>query len=104
MVVTLTTSHPQINQSELTELLLGRKGGKTTLRIMELLLIRPYNMNQLARKLNLEYKTINYHMDMIQEHKYVIKGEGNYGSLYYASPKLKKSLKELEQIKKYIKI
>ena len=100
----METKVTTIKKSELTELILGRKGGETTIKIIERLLLRPYNMNQLAKILHLEYKTINYHMTMIQEHNYVIKGEGNYGSLYYASPKLIKSLNEFEQIKKYIKL
>lgn len=98
------TKNNQQSPSELTKLILGRKGGKTTIKILDKLLTRPYNINQLANDLNVNYNTVRYHMIKIDEHKYVIKEKDNYGKLYSASPKLKKSLKELEQIKKYLNL
>lgn len=89
--------------TELTELILGRKGGKTTIKIIDKLLLRPYNMNQLANILNMDYNTIKYHMKKIHKHEYVLKGNEKYGNLYFPSPKLIKSLNEFEQIKKYLK-
>ena len=92
-----------LEHTELTELLLGRKGGKTTIKIIDKLLLRPYTMNQLANILNMDYNTIKYHMKRIYKHQYVMKGEEKYGNLYFPSPKLKKSLNEFEQIKKYLR-
>lgn len=98
------TKHNSNSPSELTKLILGRKGGETTIKILDKLLIRPYNINQLANDLDVNYNTIKYHMMKIDEHKYVLKEKDNYGKLYSASPKLKKSLNELEQIKKYLNL
>ena len=50
---------------ELMNLILGRKGGETTIRIIDQLLERPYNINQLSKKLGLNYKTIKYHIKLI---------------------------------------
>ena len=97
-------NHKKQTPSELTKFILGRKGGETTIKILEKLLVRPYNINQLANDLNLNYNTIRYHMVKIDEHKYVLKEEEHYGKLYSASPKLKKSLNEIEQIKKYLNL
>lgn len=87
---------------ELIELILGRKGGKTTSKIIDKLSNRPYNINELANEIEMDYNTVKYHMKKIHEHDYVIEGEQKYGKLYYMSPKLKKSLNEFEQIKRYL--
>ena len=46
-------------------LLLQRKGGKTSARIIEKLLIRPYNSNQMAKTLNVSYNTAHYHFQLM---------------------------------------
>ncbi|WP_407422638.1 ArsR family transcriptional regulator [Methanobrevibacter sp.] len=88
--------------SEMTKLLLGRKGGRTTIRIIDQLLIRPYNMNQLSKILKLDYKTIKYHMHLILKLNLVEGDVEEYGSLYFPSKKLINNLNEYEQIKKYL--
>lgn len=88
---------------ELMNLILGRKGGETTIRIIDQLLERPYNINQLSKKLGLNYKTIKYHIQLISKSHFITRGEIEYGSLYYPTKKLKKNLKEYEQIKEHIK-
>lgn len=88
--------------NELTKLLIGRKGGRTTIRIIDQLLIHPYNMNQLSKILKLDYKTIKYHMRLILKLN-LVEGNGEkYGSLYFPSKKLINNLNEYEQIKKYL--
>lgn len=89
-------------KTALTELILGHKGGKTTVKIIEKLLFRPYNINQIAESLDMNYNTIRYHLDQMCDYKLVNKGDKNYGNLYYINPKLKNNLKEFEQIKKYL--
>ena len=87
-------------QTELSDFILGRKGGQTTLRIMYLLLLRPSNMNQIAKELDIDYNTARYHVKKLGEHKYVTSNGKDYCCLYYPSRKLIKSINELEQIKK----
>lgn len=86
--------------SVLTTLLMGRKGGKTTIEILDELLIRPRNINQLAKILNKDYNTIRYHINMVFKCELVTKGDEGYGNLYYPSNKFIKSLNEYEEIKK----
>lgn len=88
---------------ELMNLILGRKGGETTIRIIDQLLEHPYNINQLSKKLGLNYKTIKYHVQLISKSNFISQDEIAYGSLYYPTQKLKKNLKEYEQIKEHIK-
>ena len=88
--------------NELTNLLIGRKGGRTTVRIIDQLLVHPYNMNQLSKILKIDYKTVRYHMNLILKLQ-LVEGNGKkYGSLYFPSKKLINNLKEYEQIKEYL--
>ena len=66
-------------------LLAGTKGGKNRARIIDALNTRPYNLNQLAEKLSLNYKTVKYHIGVLEKNKIVISASKGYGSLYFIS-------------------
>lgn len=88
---------------ELVNILVGRDGGKTTIRIIDELLLRPFNKNKLANVLNLDYKTIKYHINILHEHKYVNNMKVGNTKIYYPSDKLFKSLREYNIIKEFLK-
>lgn len=69
----------------LWELLAGTKGGTNRARIIDALKTRPYNLNQLAERLSLNYKTIKYHIDVLEKNGIVISSAKGYGSLYFLS-------------------
>lgn len=94
----------EINNRELSNLLIGRKGGKTTILIIDKLLSKPYNANELSKLLNLDYKTITHHINIIHEHKYVEKEKLENCYLYYPSNKLFNCLDEYNLIKKFLEI
>ena len=54
-----------VNNKELYYLLKGRLGGKTTINIIDMILEKPHNRNQLSKKLNVDYKTVTYHLKII---------------------------------------
>lgn len=88
--------------NDMTRLLLGRKGGRTTIRIIDQILIRPYNMNQLSELLKLDYNTVKYHINLILKLDLVENDGSEYGTLYFPSKKLINNLNEYEQIKEYL--
>lgn len=88
---------------ELNNLLLKRKGGATSIRIIDALLIQPRNANQLSKLLGLDYKTIKYHVKLFCDLKFLIKEDVKYGPLYYPSEKLLNNITEYEKIKKVLK-
>ncbi|KUK75095.1 winged helix-turn-helix domain-containing protein, partial [Methanobacterium sp. 42_16] len=51
----------------LWKLLAGTKGGLNRARIIDELKNRPYNANQLAERLSLNYKTIKYHIEVLEK-------------------------------------
>lgn len=88
-----------ITDKKLLYLIVGRKGGKTTIRILDKILMRPYNKNQLANQLNLDYNTITHHIKILENHDYIteVKFENSY--YYQPSEKLYKSIDEYNTIK-----
>lgn len=88
--------------NEMVQLLVGRKGGQTTIKIIDQILDQPNNINQLSKILKLDYKTVKYHMHLILELKLVDGNDKKYGSLYFPTKKLTNNLNEYEQIKEYL--
>ena len=72
----------------LWELLAGSKGGKNRARIIDSLKNRPYNANQLAEKLSLNYKTIKYHIDVLKKNGIIVSTSKGYGTLYFLSKEM----------------
>ena len=58
----------------------------------------PYNANQLAEHLGLDYKTIRHHLDVLVEHRILIpQGEG-YGMVYFVSDDIENNFEDFEEI------
>ena len=80
-----------------------RRGGNTTIRIIDEILKNPLNKNQLAKKLQLDYRTIIYHTNITTEYDLI--DEKIYGktSLYYPSEKLLMNMGLYKLIKENVK-
>jgi predicted transcriptional regulator len=67
-------------------LLAGTRGGESRAKILLALRARPYNAHQLARLLNLDYKTITHHLKALLKNELVVSlGGGSYGAPYMLS-------------------
>jgi DNA-binding transcriptional ArsR family regulator len=63
----------------------GSKGGDNRIKIIDLLKERPYNINQLAEALGLDYKAIQHHIIVLEKNNLVGKIGEKYGILYFIS-------------------
>ncbi|WP_407422102.1 ArsR/SmtB family transcription factor [Methanobrevibacter sp.] len=97
----MTGENEQTNR-HLEHIILQKKGGKTTARMIELLLVRPYNSNQIAKTLNISYNTAYYHFQIMVKLDLVEKVETKYGTYYSAKENLIKAKDKFEEIKKLI--
>ena len=75
-------------------LLANSLGGVNRGRILEQLFKKPQNANELSNNLSLEYKTVRYHLKVLEENKLLTSVGGGYGKTYFPS-------EELEQNKEY---
>lgn len=91
-----------VKDKELLDLTIGREGGKTTVRIMDKLLERPHNKNQLAKLLGLDYNTITYHINIICKHEYISEEQFEHNSYYHPTEKLFKNIDEYKIIRKNV--
>jgi DNA-binding transcriptional ArsR family regulator len=79
-------------------LLAGTSGGYNRARIILTLHEMPSNANQLAEQLELDYKTIRHHLDVLLKHEVVVsEGEG-YGTLYFVSDDIEASWSDFREI------
>ncbi len=90
-------------KQELSYIMLGQQGGLNRIKILELLKQRSYNLNQLANELNLNYRTIKHHVEILLNYDLIKSSGGGYGKVYFISPKLEAEYDMLEDMKKNLK-
>ena len=88
----------------LSHLVLGQKGGENRILIIELLKQRPYNANQLAENLQLNYRTIKHHIDVLRENGLLVQSSSQgYGEVYFLSPELEASYEMFKEVASKLK-
>jgi DNA-binding transcriptional ArsR family regulator len=76
----------------------GSRGGRNRLRIVRALEARPRNTNQLSNDLELNYKTVQHHLEVLEENDVVTTEGDNYGQLYFLSDRMTANLDILEDV------
>src|ERR671918_1050746 len=76
----------------------GSKGGINRTKIIDLLKEHPYNMNQLAEALKLDYKAIQHHISVLEKNNMVSKVGEKYGVSYFISDYLESNITTFDQI------
>ena len=76
----------------------GARGGKNRLRIIQALGDQPMNANQLSNDLDLDYKTVRHHLELLEENGVLeTMGEG-YGTMYFLTDRMYDNLDVLEEV------
>lgn len=70
----------------LWHLLGGARGGENRARIIQALHDRPTNLNQLAQRMNLEYRSIQHHIEILKRNSIVVSEGEKYGMTYFLNP------------------
>jgi PAS domain S-box-containing protein len=77
-------------------LIQGTRGGKTRASILKYLIDRSYNAHQLAKALNMDYKTIRHHLDVLVQHGIITRDNDGYIDLYFLSKDIELNLNEYD--------
>ncbi len=81
-------------------LIAGTRGGLNRARIIEALHERPYNANQLSEALEIDYRTIRHHLDLLRKNGMLARPVGDaYGSPYFLSAYLEANYAIFEEIR-----
>ncbi len=76
-------------ESVLWYVLTGTRGGRNRVRILQAVDNRPRNANQLAEDLDLDYKTVRHHLDVLVENNIVNKSGDEYGAIYLPTDRVR---------------
>ena len=79
-------------------LIAGTRGGTTRARIIETLKETPQNANQLANLLNMDYRTIRHHLNVLQKNRIITSAGEGYGITYFLSPQMEENYDLFEEI------
>lgn len=85
-------------ESVLWYMLTGARGGPNRLRILRALNERPRNANQLAEDLDLDYTTVRYHLEVLQDHDAVHDSGDGYGTVYLVTDAVHRNWETVERI------
>jgi PAS domain S-box-containing protein len=83
----------------LSHIILGQKGGEKRAQIIEILKERPYNLNQMAETLNLNYRTIRHHVDILVDSGLIAPSTGShYADVYFLTPLMEENYQMLIEL------
>ncbi|MCX9083725.1 MAG: PAS domain S-box protein [Candidatus Methanoperedens sp.] len=91
----LKTSNKQ--NKLLCYLIEGTRGGKTRALILKHLAEKSYNANQLATILNMDYKTIRHHLQILVKYGLITKNHDGNSDLYFISNEITQSLNSFDE-------
>ena len=78
----------------------GTRGGDNRIKILDLLIKNPLNINRISEELQLDYKTIQHHVRILEKNNLVTKMGDKYGILYFISNYMEKNIESYYNIKK----
>ena len=76
----------------------GARGGRNRFRIIKTVEQKPMNANQLASTLDLDYKTIRHHLDLLVENDVLEAVGDGYGDTYFLTDRMESNLDVLETV------
>ena len=80
--------------------LVGTRGGHNRMKIIRLLKEEPMNANRIGEKLELDYKTVQHHIKILEENNFIVASspKGTYGTMYFLAPYFEKKIVLLDEI------
>jgi len=79
-------------------LIAGTKGGMTRAEIVAVLKETPQNANQLASRLEKDYRTIRHHLEILSKNGIIISTGDRYGTTYSLTSQMEENYVVFEEI------
>jgi predicted transcriptional regulator len=76
----------------------GSKGGENRIKIINLLQDTPLNINRMADVLDLDYKAVQHHVDVLEKNNLVSHMGEKYGIMYFISNYLESNMDTFNEI------
>ncbi|MCW4005129.1 MAG: winged helix-turn-helix domain-containing protein [Candidatus Bathyarchaeota archaeon] len=83
-------------------LIAGTRGGVTRAKIIMTVRETPQNANQLATALKVDYKTVRYHLEVLEKNRIVTSVGDKYGATYFLTQAMEENYGVFEEILKRI--
>ena len=83
-------------------LIAGTRGGITRAEIIKTIHETPQNANQLATNLKVDYKTVRYHLEVLEKNRIVTSVGDKYGATYFLTQMMEDNYSVFEEILKKI--
>ncbi|WP_135822674.1 ArsR/SmtB family transcription factor [Halostella litorea] len=80
----------------------GTRGGENRARILRALDERPRNANQLADDLDLDYKTVRHHLEVLGDNGIVENSGDDYGAVYFPTDRVRDHWDAVEEIVEHV--
>jgi DNA-binding transcriptional ArsR family regulator len=85
-------------EAPLWYVLTGTRGGPNRVRLLRAVDERPRNANQLAEDLDLDYKTVRHHLDVLVDNDIVTSSGDDYGAVYLPTGRVRDHWDTVEEI------
>jgi predicted transcriptional regulator len=77
----------------------GTRGGETRARIVDRIRKTPGNAHKISKDLTLDYKTVQYHLNMLTENNILsVVKKGSYGAVYFISEYMQANIEVFDGI------
>lgn len=76
----------------------GSRGGINRLKIIDLLKQQPCNANQIAKEMNLDYKSITHHIRVLEKNNIITKMGEKYNVIFFISNFLEANMESYNEI------
>ena len=76
----------------------GSKGGENRVKIINLVQETPLNINRMAEVLNLDYKAVQHHVDVLEKNNLISRMGEKYGIMYFVSNYLESNIDTYKEI------
>lgn len=76
----------------------GSRGGRNRLRIVRTLDDTPMNTHQLSQALDLDYKTVKHHLELLTENNVLMTMGDGYGETYFLTDAMEQHIDVLDEV------